>query len=287
MERDFEMKKRHLRDDIGQVNMYISAALVDTAKEMTQKSIATLIENAGLAEKMKFRRDRITFKSEVIEKLFAAAIQSIVEHVKAIIKSTKVQRIDKILMVGGFSESNVVRKAVKEAFPTIAVVAPADPGLAVVKGAVLFGHAPNAISTRVSRYTYGVAVQGDFISGVHPEEDKVMFGKKMLCKNLFSKLTTVDDNIDVTTKVVREYDVMDKAADLGIEVYASEDEHPIHVKQPGTIKVGQLKIKAPLGGWRNNSKVKIEMGFGDTEFVVTATETQSQLQHEAKFDFLT
>lgn len=287
MERDFEMKKRHLRDDIEQVNMYISAALVDTAKELTQKSVATLIQDAGLAEKMRFRRDRITFKSEVIEQLFAAAIQSIVEHVKAVIKSTNVQRIDKILMVGGFSESNVVRNAVKEAFPTIAVVAPADPGLAVVKGAVIFGHAPNAISTRVSRYTYGVAVQGNFIPGAHPVEDKVMFGDKMLCKNLFSKLTTVDDNIDVTTKVVREYEVIDTAADVGIEVYASEEEYPIHVKQPGSIKVGQLKIKAPIGGWRKKSKVKIEMGFGDTEFVVTATETLSQLQHEAKFDFLT
>jgi hypothetical protein len=49
-------------------------------------------------------------------------------------------------------------KRLEEAFPSQRVIVPEDSGLSVLKGAVLFGHKPDFISSRISRFTYGVKV---------------------------------------------------------------------------------------------------------------------------------
>lgn len=43
-------------------------------------------------------------------------------------------------MVGGFSECEIVQDAIRKAFPECRVVVPHEAGLAVLIGAVLFGH---------------------------------------------------------------------------------------------------------------------------------------------------
>lgn len=48
-------------------------------------------------------------------------------------------------MVGGFSESPITLDVVKNAFPTKRVIVPEEAGLAVLKGAVLFGHQSNSV----------------------------------------------------------------------------------------------------------------------------------------------
>jgi molecular chaperone DnaK (HSP70) len=62
-------------------------------------------------------------------------------------------------MVGGFSESPIMQSAIKEAFSTKKVIIPDEAGLAVLKGAVMYGHKPQTISVRVST--------GHFISISH------------------------------------------------------------------------------------------------------------------------
>lgn len=288
MERDFELKKRNLKEDVEKVNIHISAALVDTAREMTGKSFNELVKEAGMSEKMNLRRDRCTFQAELIKGLFDDAVKSIIDHTTTVIKNKKVQQVDKILMVGGFSESSIVRTAVTRAFPNVKVVAPSEPGLAVLKGAVIFGHDPSAISTRVSRHTFGVAVQGDFVEGMHPEEDKIILDNgKPECKNLFSKLISVDEDIDCSKTIEKEYDVPTTNVPLIIAIYSSDKEYPIHVKECGCSKLGELIIKPPLGGWRKGGKIKIELGLGGTECTVKSTDTKTLVEQEATFDFLT
>jgi hypothetical protein len=56
-------------------------------------------------------------------------------------------------MVGGFSESPMLRNAVETAFPNRTLIIPEEAGLAVLKGAVLFGFEPRIISTRICKAT--------------------------------------------------------------------------------------------------------------------------------------
>ena len=75
-------------------------------------------------------------------------------------------QVGTIVMVGGFSESRCLQREISRAFPNKYLVIPEDPGLAVVKGAVIYGHDPKAIVSRIARYTYGVEMAQSFIDGV-------------------------------------------------------------------------------------------------------------------------
>ncbi|XP_052793879.1 heat shock 70 kDa protein 12A-like [Mya arenaria] len=288
MHRDFEIKKRNLNIESENINIRLSAALADHTKEMTNKTVAKNVEIKGFSDRINVRRDRMTLKVSVIKKMFQPSIDSIISHVKEVLRSPKVNnRIDKILMVGGFSESSVVRKAIREAFPDVAVVAPDEPGLAVLKGAVIFGHSPSSISTRVVRYTYGVAVTVDFDPGYHPEDKMFIDNQdRKLISDCFSKFVTIDENVDEDDMKSREYEIRDKQAPFEITVYASTDENPVMVTDADCVKLGRIEVKPPIGGWRQKAKVTVEFGFGGTEVRVTATENLTQIQHEVTFDFL-
>jgi hypothetical protein len=54
-------------------------------------------------------------------------------------------------MVGGFSECSLIQEAVQEAFPDKRIIIPEDAGMSVLKGAVLFGHRPDFIRSRVMK----------------------------------------------------------------------------------------------------------------------------------------
>jgi hypothetical protein len=286
MERDFETKKRTVKDESARVNIHVSAAFVEFVREKTGKSPQDIVTEKGMGDKLTFRRDRIMFQGSVIKEMFDPSIQSIIDHVKDVIKSPKVQRLDKILMVGGFSECVLVIKAVKAEFPDIHVVAPDEPGLAVLKGAVIFGHSPEEISSRVVRYTYGVAVQSKFSEGIHKEEKRVKDGNESFCKDLFGKFIGIDADAGSEDVIKRKYDISNRHASLSIAVYVSTKEYPDYVTDPDCSKLGEILIKVPIGGWRANAEIEVQFGFGGTEFTVTATEVKTQIQHEAKFDFL-
>jgi hypothetical protein len=46
-------------------------------------------------------------------------------------------------MVGGFSESTILQEHIKKGFPDKNLFIPKEAGLAVLKGAVIFGHTFN------------------------------------------------------------------------------------------------------------------------------------------------
>ena len=89
--------------------------------------------------------------------MFLPTCYKIVTHLQDLFLQTAVKRINIIVMVGGFSESRCLQREISRAFPAKKLVIPSDPGMAVVKGAVIYGHDPKAIVSRISRYTYGVA----------------------------------------------------------------------------------------------------------------------------------
>jgi hypothetical protein len=58
--------------------------------------------------------------------------------------------------------------------PNQTLIIPQEAGLAVLKGAVLFGFEPRIISTRICKATYGVKTNSAFKEGTDPEEKKTI-----------------------------------------------------------------------------------------------------------------
>lgn len=286
MQRDFEIKKRNLHQDSVKVSIKVPAALLETVQKEKQMSPQQVIEAAGMSEQMSLKRDRFTIDAQIIRDMFVPLITNIIQHVKDVMHSVKLQTLDKILLVGGFSESPFVRQLIKAAFLEIPVTAPDEPGLAVLKGAVIFGHSPNSISSRVSRYTYGVATQGPFIKGRHPEDLLIKVEDQFFCKNLFSAIIRMDTSIDDGEFIGREYDITDPTSSVQIHLFASTKPYPIMVTDEGCMEIGKIMINPPIGGFQKAAKFKVQLGFGGTEFRVKATEVNTQQEQEAKFDFL-
>jgi len=88
--------------------------------------------------------------------------------------------VDTILLVGGFGECKLVQKAVTKAVGRRTVIVPDEAGLAVLKGAVKFGHQPRLVSSRRVKYTYVYNITRLFATNQHPKEKAIInsYGKQ-------------------------------------------------------------------------------------------------------------
>lgn len=95
----------------------------------------------------KMRVDPVIMKS-----FFKTAVETIVLEISNVLQNLERTNLNTILLVGGFSESPLVQKIIRQNFPDMHIISPEDPVLAVLKGAVLFGHKPDFITSRFTRY---------------------------------------------------------------------------------------------------------------------------------------
>lgn len=77
---------------------------------------------------------------DLYQSFFDPVNEKIVHCIREILSKAEVIETKVILMVGGFSECEIVQDAIRKAFPECRVVVPHQAGLAVLIGAVLFGH---------------------------------------------------------------------------------------------------------------------------------------------------
>ena len=292
-QRDFEVKKRNIREVVKgrqkPIVVQIPACLNELYNAETGKTLEeALRESKFNGEVQKKPGNKLGFSRELLEKMFEEAKSGIVQHVRKILATKLVgEDISAILIVGGFATSKIIVDAVKEEFPDMRVVVPNEPGLAVVKGAVLYGHAPLSIASRVCKYTYGVGVLGDFDPKRHPEAKKLIQNNEVLCKDVFDKFVEIGASVSAETPYEREYDVTRLHAPMDIQIFASEEFDPILTSDCSCHLLGKITIQPPEGGWSPGAKFTVKMEFGGTEFRVSAVDSQNKDRvYETSFDFL-
>lgn len=128
----------------------------------------------------------------LMKDLFAYVCNGIVDVLKKFLEETETQSI---VMVGGFSMSPFLQETIKDAFPYHDIMIPDEAWLSVVKGAVLYGHFPRGMRSRIAKCSYGVETLVPFEPNVHPPERlKIMNGRKY-CSGIFSKHVTVYEEL--------------------------------------------------------------------------------------------
>lgn len=288
--REFEIRKRTVKtisEDKKNIHLRFPAALHTLYEEKHSKKREEAIERSRFAGKIQFRRDKISFDSEVFKELFKECQVSIVQHIKQVLKTHSALGISALIMVGGFSESTIIVDAVREEFKELNVIVPEEPGLAVVKGAVLYGHNPLTIASRVCKFTYGVAVNVPFEKTVHPENKKIIINNEELCKDGFSSFVRIGTQVKAGDIIRKEYGIHEQKAPVKIEIFASTVKYPLLTTDPNCNKIGSITVSPPEGGWPPGGKVMVEMGFGGTEFTVSARDSNKpDSKYTASFDFL-
>ncbi|XP_053399788.1 heat shock 70 kDa protein 12B-like [Mercenaria mercenaria] len=285
----FEIKKRRVSPEFtGLETFQIPLSFTSTYRELNNMDIekSTSIPKHPKG-KITFNKDKMRVDAEVVKDFFTDVCDQISGIAKEYYQSVSEHKIEKILMVGGFSESQMLQDKVRKAFPKVRVIIPEEAGQAVLKGAVLFGHNPKMITARVCKYSYGICAFKHFEPGIDPPEKRVIQGDIVLCKDYFSKHATVGQEYKTEEKVCTQEYVPSEASGSRMEVlvYTSPRRHPLYVDEEGSRKIGEINISLNDATGKDNPVV-VQFEFGNTELKVKVKETKTGQEKEADFDLL-
>lgn len=222
-----------------------------------------------------------------MEGLFCKTVENIRKHIENIINQ-KDMNIEHIFLVGGFAESLILQKEIKDSFSfNQKVIIPQGVSLAILKGAVLFGLDPTTINIRRLRMTYGVGVLNRFIYGVHPREKLVIKDGIQWCADVFDKFVVNGQSVDVGDVVLRRYTpAKDGQSCSVIHIYCSEKDNAYFITDNGVKRCATLILDLTDSRYVQGREIQTQMMFGDTEIKVSALDVATGKCVKAEVDFL-
>ncbi|XP_052819481.1 heat shock 70 kDa protein 12B-like isoform X1 [Mya arenaria] len=175
------------------------------------------------------------------------------------------------------------KDATIQAFPTGLKFLVLDLG-----GAVLYGFNPSVISTRKSKYSYGISTSAPFVEELHPLSHRVQRDGSNQCEDIFKVFVKKGEEvIPGQTTATHEFNPSPLTREnQTIEVYKSEeDEPPKFVTE--CQKVGLVCFTVPDSDF-DVTTVRVDMKFGGTQMTVSAVVNgpNGSKSVEAFFDWL-
>eukprot|EP00105_Crassostrea_gigas_P037535 XP_019921683.1 PREDICTED: heat shock 70 kDa protein 12A-like [Crassostrea gigas] len=289
--RNFEVKKRTISPTCHDIVTFtVPVSLSDTFSE---KNPGCNITDAASKSKFKslltWKRDKLRMEAKLTKTLFDGICKQIVDHLKDLFMHPTVKDVSSILLVGGFAESLMLQTAIREAFKNKNVIIPKEAELAVLKGAVICGHEPEKISSRVCRYTYGVEAVIKFDSTIHPKSKKILHNSLEYCGDIFSIHVRVGQIVEVGEPQVKKTYVVTEPDQISIEfkIYTSNNKEPTYTTDVGCTYLGKLTIDMPDTSKGVDRGATVQMTFSGTEITVTAVDKDDpERAVTTKVDFL-
>lgn len=287
IERMFELKKRNLKDDATFIR--VGNHLLDSYTSIHRCTLSkTLSESKSkYNDVVEVKKEKLKINNSQMNALFQGPITAIVEHLERLFMKRTLSHVSTILMVGGFSESDLMKAKIEESFPTKAVIRPADANLAVLKGAVLFGHSPQAICERASPRTFGISVSVPFNEAMHPRKSywKSSDGQDK-CTDVFQIMVKLGQPVIMGKTTAKHTCAPARATDTQatVEVYESTSQRPQFTHDPSCRLLGELRVRIPDTTKGKGRRIVVELHFGFTELKVTATE-EGYTNHRAETTF--
>lgn len=285
LQREFETKKRTISQaSKRKITITVPPSLADLYMDEEKESVQTAIDGSSYRGKITWKDNKMRMDADIFKNLFLNCTEKIIAHIKDLLKNPSVKGTKIFLMVGGFSESEMMQGALKEAFPDVKVVIPEDAGLTVVKGAVVFGLRPG-IDPRVSKYTYGINISPPFDPAIHPEDHRVSVGGIDRCRDVFKKYIREGETVYANDpRKGKHITLKPFQKEMLLKIFASPRENPMFVDEKDCDYLGNLVVKLPES--KDKIRVHVSMMFGDTELTVEAEEDTNHTKFKAFFDFL-
>lgn len=232
------------------------------------RDFTTLISSSQFKDQIIVRCDKMRIKLTLFETFFQPPCSGIIKHMEQLFQSSNVRDVKNILMVGGFSESWILQECIRTAFPDRQVIVPKEAGLAVLRGAVMFGFSPNTVTSRIAKYTYGVDKNVAFNPAIHKESKREIIEGVEYCTGIFDTHVRAGEKIDIDEEPAKRYyiPVTPKQSFVSFRIYLSEESCPKYVDQCKLL--GKVVVNVPVGS--KNRMVYATMTFGRTELTVEA-----------------
>ena len=289
---DFEVKKRTINPNLAEkVTFKVPITLLETFREMNPGSnLKTVVtSNARYKNQLNWTGDKLRMEAQLTKALFDESCKKIVDHMHQLFRHPSVKDVSSILLVGGFAESPMLQEAVKEAFRNKNVIVPQDAGLAVLKGAVLYGHQPKTISARVCKYTYGVEIIKEFDNAIHPQSKKLLRDEVEMCDNIFDVHVSFGKVIKVGELQVKQDYTVVKAdqTKMTFPIYTSNEREPTYTTDATCTRLGTITIDLPDTTKGMDRGAFVSMTFSGTEITVTAVDKDNPTKSvSTNVDFL-
>ncbi|KAJ8320267.1 hypothetical protein KUTeg_001854 [Tegillarca granosa] len=264
-EKAMEACKREATPDTSKA-LYITIPqeLIRVYGDFTSRKFdSSIVNQTQFSKDILINGNEMEIKQNRIHDFYDKTINNIISHVENILKNKSAEGVSYLLLVGGFAESPLVEARIKKAFEgdrIKRVIVPREAGHAVVKGAVIFGHNPNAIAERVSPYTYGVETRRNFDPHKHAGKRKIKVNGVDKVAHVFDKHITINEIMYVGKPNPEHifYTINPKLDKSSWNVYYTEKPDPTFCDDAGCSKLGTVEIE--LEGKHKTSE-KRELGF--------------------------
>ena len=287
--REFEVKKRtpQVQSDASSP-VVLQVPMSATTLPQTQSNIA--IDGKSL-NSMYLKKDKMLIEHDLFMHFFQASKEKIVAHVKELSEKEELSNVSTIVLVGGYAESKLLQDFVRTSFSSKTVIVPNQPGLAVLKGAVIFGHDPSVIAERVCRFTYGIKSNDCFDEKRHTLESQFTDEDGLRrAKDCFSIHCKIGQK--VKTNVFQEshpyIPIKVDQPSFCFSLYACPRENPIYVGESDCSQIGTMSVSCKgMKGPRSEREILVSLCFGGTEITMKATvkQTGEVLTSSIKYDW--
>ncbi|XP_060551251.1 heat shock 70 kDa protein 12B-like [Ruditapes philippinarum] len=289
--RTFEVKKRETSPgQSDKVTFRIPPSFADTIKDATGLSIKDKMISSPFKGKVTYVSGKLRVDVEIARSFFTQSVDSIIEHLASLLRERMNRGCTSIVMVGGFSESNILQDAIKRTFGRrYNVIIPDGAGLAVLKGAVIFGHRPSTISERICKYTYGQeGLHKTSRACNHPPTKTISIDGKLYCSDIFKKHITIGQTVKLEEEQIEMITnpTFAEQRTISRKIYASTSPDPYLITEPGCMKIGHFEIAIPDTSLGTDREIGTRFIFGDTEIAVKTKDKQTGQVQINSIDFL-
>ncbi|XP_063447157.1 heat shock 70 kDa protein 12A-like [Mytilus trossulus] len=289
--RDFEVKKKMFRvEEEESLTIRMPLSLIELFLDMKQSDVPTAIASSRFGETVRLKRDKLSFAGSLVEIFFSETIRNIIDEVVSILKHERCSDVSAIMMAGGFSEANTLQHAIKKKFRSLEIFIPLDGSLSVLKGAVIYGHNPHVVSSRVCNYTYGVGVSMKFDPSIHDPGKKFNRRGIEMCNSLFDVLFEIDEEVHIgqtkSIDVAPDFLSDEKYGPLEWHFMISTKKNPFYTTDESCTKHGSIIVSPPNGMWPEFVEGQILLKIAGTELVGTFVNRKTMKETSVRFDFL-
>ena len=297
-------KKRASPENKDFIDVKLPFNMNNDFKKITGKELSDVIKEKGPAHDVEWGScGSIRLKWEAVEEMFERIASNVVTKIQNVKNTEACRKVKTMLMVGGFSDSAYIQHEIKEAFERrLTIMVPLEAQMAIIKGAVLFGHKPNIIHARYTKFTYGVAVETAFKEGYHRQETAKYIDGRKKSRDVFS--TVVEQGVEIMagTCIERDYYPSSHSQDsvqFNFYTLSQLPTEPQYVFDKGVKKLGSgISVQVPrnsfddyhlyhfLGYHSDERKINLKFYFGETEIHVEAFNKTTGDKAETKLEFL-
>lgn len=293
-------KREVTTDGTETVKIYIPPSLIEIHSKTCQLTglncLNKAIQDANLQDMIEAKLGKLFIKNAYFFECFQTICKKTVDLIKPIIQNEQQgNKMITIILVGGFSESEVVQSIFKSSFPEHNIKIPFEAGLAVLKGAVIYGFDSSIIDTRICPYTYGIKLERKFNPEIDYPSKTFIKGDQLYTEDCFDKFFEVDEPLAVGTKrsieVHFNHDDENLSCDLTdykeIEVFSSLEKFPLYTTDPTCHLHGRIRVPPPKGRWPVKVKGRVEIEVtGVDYFRITYIDDTDSSSASGTIDFM-